>query len=226
MAGFIEESARFLVFKTMMRDNVGRENAVSYGLGHGGLECFSVLGMTMISNLMLAVMFIPSARRSSSRSMRRGRRRRFPEAIAGINAIDPAAAALACFERACSMALQVELSILVFGAVHLNKFWLYPVSILLHMGVDFFAALYQTGTLSALWVVEVLLAAYVVALFFAARAVYKKLPPRRRRRCSTISAGSYPAEFRPHIPLLAACDKRRRRVPLNFMLLHKNRKTY
>ena len=45
------------------------------------------------------------------------------------------------------------------------------------MGVDFFAALYQTGTLSALWVVEVLLAAYVVALFFAARAVYKKLPP-------------------------------------------------
>ena len=42
MAGFIEESARFLVFKTMMRDNVGRENAVSYGLGHGGLECFSV----------------------------------------------------------------------------------------------------------------------------------------------------------------------------------------
>lgn len=31
MAGFIEESARFLVFKTMMRDNVGRENAVSYG---------------------------------------------------------------------------------------------------------------------------------------------------------------------------------------------------
>ena len=57
MAGFIEESARFLVFKTMMRDNVGRENAVSYGLGHGGLECFSVLGMTMISNLMLAVMF-------------------------------------------------------------------------------------------------------------------------------------------------------------------------
>ena len=59
----------------------------------------------------------------------------------------------------------------------LNKFWLYPVSILLHMGVDFFAALYQTGTLSALWVVEVLLAAYVVALFFAARAVYKKLPP-------------------------------------------------
>ena len=146
----------------MMRDNVGRENAVSYGLGHGGLECFSVLGMTMISNLMLAVMFNSIGAEEFIAQYAPGQTAAISEAIAGINAIDPAAAALACFERACSMALQVELSILVFGAVRLNKFWLYPVSILLHMGVDFFAALYQTGTLSALWVVEVLLAAYVV----------------------------------------------------------------
>lgn len=177
MAGFMEESARFLVFKTMMRNHIGRENAVSYGLGHGGLECFSVLGMTMISNLMLAVMFNSIGAEEFIAQYAPGQTAAISEAIAGINAIDPAAAALACFERACSMALQVELSILVFAAVRLNKFWLYPVSILLHMGVDFFAALYQTGTLSALWVVEVLLAAYVVALFFAARAVYKKLPP-------------------------------------------------
>lgn len=177
MAGFMEESARFLVFKTMMRNHIGRENAITYGLGHGGLECFSVLGMTMISNLMLAVMFNSIGAEEFIAQYAPGQTAAISEAIAGINAINPAAAALACFERACSMALQVELSILVFGAVHLNKFWLYPVSILLHMGVDFFAALYQTGTLSALWVVEVLLAAYVVALFFAARAVYKKLPP-------------------------------------------------
>lgn len=177
MAGFMEESARFLVFKTMMRNHIGRENAITYGLGHGGLECFSVLGMTMISNLMLAVMFNSIGAEEFIAQYAPGQTAAISEAIAGINAIDPAAAALACFERACSMALQVELSILVFAAVRLNKFWLYPVSILLHMGVDFFAALYQTGTLSALWVVEVLLAAYVVALFFAARAVYKKLPP-------------------------------------------------
>lgn len=176
MAGFMEESARFLVFKTMMRNHIGRENAITYGLGHGGLECFSVLGMTMISNLMLAVMFNSIGAEEFIAQYAPGQTAAISEAIAGINAIDPAAAALACFERACSMALQVELSILVFAAVRLNKFWLYPVSILLHMGVDFFAALYQTGTLSALWVVEVLLAAYVVALFFAARAVYKKLP--------------------------------------------------
>lgn len=177
MAGFMEESARFLVFKTMMRNHIGRENAITYGLGHGGLECFSVLGMTMISNLMLAVMFNSIGAEEFIAQYAPGQTAAISEAIVGINAIDPAAAALACFERACSMALQVELSILVFAAVRLNKFWLYPVSILLHMGVDFFAALYQTGTLSALWVVEVLLAAYVVALFFAARAVYKKLPP-------------------------------------------------
>lgn len=176
MAGLIEETARFLVFKTMMRKNIGRENAVTYGLGHGGIECFVILGMSMVSNLLLAVMFNSMGAEAFIAQYSPGQTEAVAAAIAGINAINPGAAALACFERACSLALQVELSVLVFAAVRLNQFWLYPVSVLLHMGIDFFAALYQTGTLTALWVVEVMLGAYVVALFFVVRRVYKKLP--------------------------------------------------
>ena len=177
MAGLMEETARFLVFKTMMRRNIGRENAVTYGLGHGGIECFIILGMSMISNLLLAAMFNSMGAEAFIAQYSPGQTEAVAAVIADINAVGPGTAALACFERACSLALQVELSVLVFAAVRLNKFWLYPVSILLHMGIDFFAALYQTGTLTALWAVEVMLGAYVVALFFAVRRVYKKLPP-------------------------------------------------
>lgn len=37
-AGILEETARFLVYRTMLKDSVGRENAVTFGVGFGGLR--------------------------------------------------------------------------------------------------------------------------------------------------------------------------------------------
>ncbi len=176
MAGFIEESARFLVFKTMMRQHIGRENAVTYGLGHGAIECICILGMSMVSNLLLALMFNTMGAEAFIAQYSPGQTEAVTAAIAAINAVDPFSALLACFERACAMALQVELSVLVFAAVRLNKVWLYPVSILLHMLIDFFAAFYQTGAITQVWIIEAGLFVYVVALFFVVRRVYQKLP--------------------------------------------------
>ncbi|MGN0478903.1 MAG: YhfC family intramembrane metalloprotease [Hominenteromicrobium sp.] len=181
VAGLFEETARFLVFKTMMQKNIGRENAITYGLGHGGLECFLILGMTMISNLLISAMFNSMGAEAFIAQYTPDQTDAVVQAIEQINAIDPVAAILACVERACSLVLQVELSVLVFASVRLDKFWLYPVSILLHMGIDFFAALYQTGTLPSIYLLEGLLAVYVAALFFVVRRVYNKLPAEQPR---------------------------------------------
>lgn len=175
-AGLFEETARFLVFKTMMKKNIGRENAITYGLGHGGIECIMILGMTMISNLMIAVLFNSMGAEAFVAQYAPEQATALLQSIETINAIHPAEAVMACFERVCAMALQIELSVLVFAAVRLGKYWLYPVSILLHMGIDFLAALYQTGLLPSLYLLEALLAVYVVALFFAVRRVYRALP--------------------------------------------------
>lgn len=181
VAGFFEETARFLVFKTMMKKNIGRENAISFGLGHGGMECICILGMTMISNLMLALMFNTMGASAFIEQYSPDQAEAVVQAIQSINTIDPLTAVMACFERLCAMALQLELSVLVFAGVRMEKPWLYPLSILLHMGVDFFAALYQTGVLPSVWMLEVLLALYVFALFFAVRRVYRALPPEKPR---------------------------------------------
>ena len=227
MAGFIEESARFLVFKTMMRDNVGRENAVSYGLGHGGLECFSVLGMTMISNLMLAVMFNSIGAEEFIAQYAPGQTAAISEAIAGINAIDPAAAALACFERACSMALQVELSILVFGARAPEQVLAVPRQHSAPHGRRFLRgalsdrhaerAVGRGGPARGLRGGAVLCGAGRVQKA-AARGADEDARPFRPGRIRLNSARTF-----RFLPLATI---RRRRVPLNFMLLHKNRKTY
>lgn len=176
VAGLLEETARFLVFRTMMRKNIGRENAVTYGLGHGGLECFLILGMTMISNLLISVMFNSMGAEAFIAQYTPDQADAVIQSIEAINAVNPGASIMACVERASAMALQVELSVLVFAAVRLDKYWLYPVSILLHMGVDFFAGLYQTGMLPSLYLFEGLLVVYVIALFFVVRRVYRALP--------------------------------------------------
>lgn len=56
-AGILEETARFLVYRTMLKDSVGRENAVTFGIGFGGLECIMVLGLTVLSTLIMSISF-------------------------------------------------------------------------------------------------------------------------------------------------------------------------
>ena len=103
------------------------------------------------------------------------------ETIAEINAISPLAGVMNCVERTAVFALQIELSVLMFGVVRSQKFWLYPVSILLHAVVGFLAALYQTNVLTSVYLLEVLLVVYAVAVFFLARKVYGELPMEKSR---------------------------------------------
>ena len=53
-AGIFEEVGRFLAFKLALRNRRERITALSYGLGHGGMEAFLVLGVTYLNNLYLS----------------------------------------------------------------------------------------------------------------------------------------------------------------------------
>ena len=174
-AGILEETARFLVYRTMLKDSVGRENAVTFGIGFGGLECIMVLGLTVLSsfNNMGAEAFAAQYANSEYQIVL--------ETIAEINAISPLAGVMNCVERAAVFALQIELSVLMFGAVRLQKFWLYPVNILLHSVIGFLAALYQTNVLTSVYLLEVLLVVYAAAVFFLMRKVYCELPMEKPR---------------------------------------------
>ena len=57
MAGVFEECGRYIVLKYIMKKNRTRENAILYGIGHGGIEILAVLIPSMISFLVIAVMF-------------------------------------------------------------------------------------------------------------------------------------------------------------------------
>lgn len=180
-AGILEETARFLVYRTMLKDSVGRENAVTFGIGFGGLECIMVLGLTVLSTLMMSISFNNMGAEAFAAQYANSDYQIVLETIAEINAISPLAGVMNCVERAAVFALQIELSVLMFGAVRSQKFWLYPVSILLHAVVGFLAALYQTNVLTSVYLLEVLLVVYAVAVFFLARKVYGELSMEKPR---------------------------------------------
>ena len=50
MAALFEETGRYIAFRIFLKNHTERETAVSYGLGHGGIECIIVLGLGHLQN--------------------------------------------------------------------------------------------------------------------------------------------------------------------------------
>jgi len=57
MAGLFEECGRYIVLKYILKKDRTRENAVMYGIGHGGIEVLTVVLPQMITYLAVAVLF-------------------------------------------------------------------------------------------------------------------------------------------------------------------------
>ena len=57
MAGVFEECGRHIILKYILKKNRTRENAVLYGIGHGGIEILAVLLPNMIAYLVIAILF-------------------------------------------------------------------------------------------------------------------------------------------------------------------------
>ena len=127
-AGIFEETGRFLAFRFVLK---GRKKvtALSYGIGHGGMEAFLIVGLTMVSNLILGLMYTSGGT--------------LPPELAGpvetLLSTPPSSFLWSGFERLTAMALHMALSVLVFASVRTRRRWLFPAAILIHAAVDFAA---------------------------------------------------------------------------------------
>ncbi len=173
MAGVFEEVGRFAAFRVLVRKYPEKQTAVSYGLGHGGIECMTVLGLSYIQYYMYGQMINSGAMDKLLESMSD------PKAKESFNALIETLKNMSvydCFfagwERAAAFLLQIALSILVFQAVkETEKRYLLPAAIFLHMAADIPAALYQKGILSIL-PTEILFTLCSIAVFLYALRLY------------------------------------------------------
>lgn len=175
-AGIFEETARFLAFKFLMKSSNAREDAVTYGIGHGGVEAVLLVGFSMLSSIMLMqtinsmggveayVMQMPAETQDMMR-----------ESLNALYATQPYVYILAGVERIAAIFFHIALSVIVFiAAKRAGKWYFYPLAIFLHAFLDVFAVLYQKGVIPSLILTEVLIVIISAATVFFAYKLYQK----------------------------------------------------
>lgn len=186
--GIFEETGRLAAFKTVLRKRKQRETSISYGIGHGGFEVMLILGMTYIQYIVYAAMInagtfgalIDQAAAQAPDQI--GSIETVVNLITGFSFAD---FGLDFVERIFAVLFHIGASILVFYACKEKKrFWLYPLAILLHTGMDFTAALslYHMIDLSS-WALEGIVGVFGLAVFFGAYLLlYRKMPGKEKQK--------------------------------------------
>ena len=177
MAGLFEEVGRYVAFRFVLTKHTGKETAVTYGIGHGGIECVLVLGLTyfqyyaygqLINNGSMDKMLASYSGDAASVEA-------LNQLIDNIKGITQFTCYMADLERVSALLVQIGLSILVFQAVHVaGKKYMLGVAIILHMLMDIPAAMYQKGALG-LVPTEIFLFVYGVCVLLFAVRIYSTL---------------------------------------------------
>ena len=176
MAGIFEECGRHIILKYILKKDRTRENAVIYGIGHGGIEILTVFLPAMILYLAIAVMFSQGDTETALKTLNISEE----TAAAALPSVQAAAAfdyammAMNVMERLLAMLIHIGLTVIVYyGVVNAKKLCL-PAAILLHMLADTFPALYQRGILP-LWAVEIWIAFWTLMMMLIAAKLYKRM---------------------------------------------------
>ena len=170
MAGVFEECGRWLAFKLSLRWSLGPGDALMYGAGHGGIEAILLAGMTMLSNITLALALNRGGLEAVEAMMG-------PLSETGLAAIQGLSSNPAGiyfwtgFERLVALGLHIALSVLVYVSVKRrdNWFW-FPAAIPLHTLVNMVTIL--TATWLPIAVTEVISALLTLGIVFVARKIY------------------------------------------------------
>lgn len=174
-AGIFEETGRFLAFKIVLRKNMEKENAITYGIGHGGVESMLVVGVSMISSMLLVwsiqviggvenyVALVPKETQNILR-----------ENLNTLLMTPPYVFLLAGVERMSTLIFHIALSVFVFFAANRKgKLVLYPLAVLDHAFLDVFAVMYQKGVMKNLAVMEIIIIMVTAVTVYFAYRIYQ-----------------------------------------------------
>lgn len=173
-AGFFEETARLMMFKKTLQNETERENAVLYGIGHGGVECIVALGFTVFANFFFAIALNSGSTAELLSTMTAEDAQGLIETVKEMNNIPVTSVVFSLLERLCMFVLQIELSVIIFAAVRKNKLWMYPAAIAAHAMIELISTLYHAGV-CGMWVTEILIVLYVALLMIPTVRVYRTL---------------------------------------------------
>lgn len=181
MAAVFEEAGRFVAFKFFLNKHTDdNETAISYGLGHGGIECIIALGITQLQYYAYAQLINQNKIDTVINTLPdKASKTAMTELINAIKDMTLSESLLAGGQRFFIMFLQVALSVLVFKAVReVNNNRYIAIAIVLHTLGNIPAALYQRDVCPRLGS-ELFSIAYSIVVCIFAYNVYKSLPKKK-----------------------------------------------
>ena len=180
MAGVFEECGRYVVLRYILKKDRTPENAVLYGIGHGGIEVLTIVFPLMITYLVIAFLF-STGDRGDALSMLNITEETAEAALPSVQAaasFDYTMTALNVLERLFAMIDHIGFTVIVFYGVENAKPYCLPEAILLHMIADTFPALYQKGMVP-LWTVEAWGLLWAAVIAFIAVKMYMDMKKER-----------------------------------------------
>jgi uncharacterized membrane protein YhfC len=177
MAGIFEETARFIAFNILKKKKYeGIGTALSYGIGHGGIESILLAGLGMISSIATSIIINTGNIETITGKLQGDALAATYNNIAALITTAPSMFLVGGIERVFAIAVHISLSVVVFYAVFgKKKVWLYPFAIVLHAIVDTVAMIYQTGGIKSIFVVEVIVGLSALGLVLFAKFLHGKL---------------------------------------------------
>jgi uncharacterized membrane protein YhfC len=138
-AGLCEEIGRFIGFKFFLKSHLIWENGIGYGIGHGGLESVTFVGINYLIYLIVSIVIntghsLPSV---------------FQPVMSLLTQTPSYQFLLDGIERVFALTVQIGFSLIVLYAVKNRKISFLFLAILLHTLLDFTAVLISRNVLLA-----------------------------------------------------------------------------
>jgi uncharacterized membrane protein YhfC len=171
-AGIFEELGRYFSFKWMLKNNREYKDGLSFGLGHGGIEAILIGVLGAVNAIILASLINSGV---------------FDHTIAPTLPAEQAALlkeriqetsfimyVLFGIERIFAISFHIAMSLLVLLGVREKRFIFVIYAVLLHALMDVMSALYQTGIVTNIWIVEAIVWIFGIAAFVFTRRIRKR----------------------------------------------------
>lgn len=173
-AGLFEEAARLAGLRLLCKRDPGALTGFAYGVGHGGLEALYIGVLGMANNLATAALINAGQAEALLAQLPAEQQPLAQRQLAALATTPPLAFLAGGAERVVTLALHIALSVLVWMvATRRLPAWGWGVAVALHAGADIAAGLYQTGVLADIWLTELFVALYTIAVCCGVWRLYR-----------------------------------------------------
>ena len=176
MAGIFEETGRLVGMKTLMRKYKDKCDAVTYGIGHGGIESILLIGGAAALTLFIALFTNAGMLELFTANYNDELKETFLTSVRTMTENHFSTYMLGFFERISAVILHVSLSVIVFTGVRIKgKLWHFPLAIFLHFAADC-TVIFPHVLGTPLWLFELIFFVISVALAVVTAIYYRSLP--------------------------------------------------